>query len=992
MADRKSKNVNTAMGQGASGADIFPVIGIGASAGGLEAFRELFEKMPADTGAAYVIVQHLAPSKKSAMPDLLARYSAMPANQITDNLEIKPNRIYLIPPNKNLAILNGAFQLLPLLENLDIHHPIDFFFKSLASDRRGNAIGIVLSGTGSDGTEGARAIKAELGLIIVQDPEEAKYDGMPRSVINAGLADYVLAAADIPARAIQYMQHIPEVITAVRESPNGIGGLLPKIVALVRNETGNDFAAYKESTLLRRIKRRMAIHQINEASRYVRFLQQNPKEISTLFKEFLINVTSFFRDKEAFETLKAALKDRLEHLPPQEEIRAWVVGCATGEEAYSIAIIIREILNELGIERNAQVFGTDLDADAIEIARNGVYRTNIADDITPERLWRFFTRRDDFYQINSEIREMLVFAVHNLAKEPPFLRTDLISARNLLIYLKGDLQKKLIPLFHYSLLDNGILFLSPSETVGEFTDLFANMNRKWKIYQRRPSVKSGGRLPLFPLQPFRAAQEGYHSRGNESIGMDIAQAADKMLLSDYAPPCVVIDNADNIVYVRGDTDKYLKLPEGKATMNIVEMARRGLASHLSMAIRSARRNKAEARRQARKVDSPGISSVDILVKSAPLQGQSHEYLMVIFKESPPGEASPVDVKAGKIRKRGRLSEKDRYIEEMEQELKHSKEDVQATIEELETSNEELKSANEELLSSNEELQSTNEELETSREELRSVNEELSGLNTENQERIDQLYSAQDDMRNLLNSISVATVFVDPDLNIKRYTPAATEFFSIRESDIGRPISEISCTLEYGSLQEDILKVLRTLAKVEREVKTKDGRWYSLRIMPYKNREEIISGALLTIFDIDEQRIVEAALHYTQNIVDTVREPMLVLDSELRVLWANRSFYQVFRTAEEETKGRCIYELGNRQWNIPELKRLLEEIIPQNSHFNNYPVEHDFPVIGPCRMLLNARRLYDELGSQKILLAIEDVTDKPWMKQLFSETQPEQKRK
>jgi two-component system, chemotaxis family, CheB/CheR fusion protein len=485
-----------------SGAENFPVVGIGASAGGLEALSELFSRMSENTGAGFVVVQHLAPSKNSAMPELLSRNTRMRVFQVTDNMPIKRNTIYLIPPGKNMSVVNGSLQLLEQIEPSGIRHPIDFFFKSLALDRRSGAIGVVLSGTGTDGTAGARAIKSELGLVIAQQPEDAKYDGMPRSVIDSGLTDYVLAAADIPDQIVKYIRGIPDILDYRPEETDDLSRYLPKIITLIRNETGNDFSSYKENTLFRRIRRRMAIHQIRDPGEYVRFLQNNPSETTVLFKELLINVTSFFRDKEAFEALKRVMKSRLESKPPEEEIRVWVVGCATGEEAYSIAIVIRECLDELEMKRKVQIFATDLDSDAIDTGRNGIYRPNISDDMSVERLKTFFVRQDENYRVIKEIREMVIFATHNLIKEPPFLRTDLISARNLLIYLKSDIQKRIIPIFRYSLSENGILFLSPSETVGEFTDLFSTLDRKWKIYQVKGPAVSNMRIPQFPLQTF----------------------------------------------------------------------------------------------------------------------------------------------------------------------------------------------------------------------------------------------------------------------------------------------------------------------------------------------------------------------------------------------------------------------------------------------------------------------------------------------------------
>ncbi len=549
-----------------------------------------------------------------------------------------------------------------------------------------------------------------------------------------------------------------------------------------------------------------------------------------------------------------------------------------------------------------------------------------------------------------EIRSMIIFACHNVVKEPPFLRADLISARNLLIYLKGDLQKKLMPLFSYALNDNGILFLSPSETIGEFTDLYACINQKWKIYKSRPSSKTAGYVPPFPLQP--ALPQRGQARSGELPVTNVSTITNSILMSEYAPPYVVIDEADNILYVQGDTGKYLKLADGQATMNVIEMARRGLLSHLSLAIRSARRQRGEVRRERIRVESPDSHFVDLVVRTVPAQGEGAD-LMVIFKESPYKDEPPEVNKKGR-RSRGKTSERDQYAQELELELKRSREDLQASIEELETS----------------------------REELRSVNEELSQINTENMDRIEQLNRSRDDMRNLLNALDIASVFLDRDLNIKSFTPVASNFFSVRQADIGRPIGELSNLINHPSVVEDARGALEQNERVEKEVQGKNGRWYSMRIMPYQGQDNRIDGVLLAFFDIDEKRILQAALNYTQSIVDTVREPMLVLDNELRVISTNRSFCRVFRVSDEETVGQYVYDLGNRQWDIPGLRKLLDEIVPQNRQFSDYAVEFDFPLIGPRRMLLNARRLYDELGIGRILLAIDDVTGQSWTDHLF----------
>ncbi len=961
---------------GGNDVEFFPIVGIGASAGGLEALTELFRSMPADTGLGFVVVQHLAPTTESSMPEILRRSTRMPVQQATNGLTVQPDQIYVIPPGKNMAILRGKLQLFEQDGPPGhVRHPIDTFLDSLARDRGSGAVAIILSGTGTDGTLGARVVRAELGLVIAQDPETAAYDGMPRSVIDAGLADYVLPPAKMGGQLLAYTRRLPALaVPDLSSESDDLAATLPRIITLIRDATGHDFSDYKEGTLLRRIKRRMLLHQIGKAADYVRFLQQDPEEKTVLFKELLINVTSFFRDPEAFEALKVKLREKLQNKSPEEEVRAWVIGCATGEEAYSIAILVREILNEMGRSPRVQIFATDLDSDAINIARSGIYRLNITQDITPQRLNKYFLKQDDSYQVRKEVREMIVFAAHSLIKDPPFLKLDLVSARNLLIYIKGDLQKKLMPLFYYALNPEGLLFLGTSETVGDQPDFFQEIDRKWRLYRRKEAGPGSRYFPEFPLRSTVELSPAFQTKGGTGTKqMDILLVTDRLMLSEYAPAYVVLDKAFNIIYVRGDTGKYLKLGDGQVNLNILDQARKGLRTHLSLALRKANSQNTEVVREGLQVEyDHNIASVTLIVR--PLPGTNPpSHFMVIFRETLVKE---VPAAKGKARGSAKMAvtERDQHIAELEQDLKESRENLQAMVEELEASNEELKSSNEELLSSNEELQSTNEELQTSQEELRSVNEELGTLNTENQDKIEQLTRAQDDLRNLLNTTEIATVFLDKDLNIQSFTSAATRLFSLRDSDRGRPLHEITSALKYEGLLTDARETLRTLAITEKEVQSEAGRWYSLRMIPYRNQQNEITGLVLTLIDIDQRRILEAALHYTQSIVDTVREPMLVLDKDLKIISANRSFYQTFRATPQETKGRLIYDLGNHQWDIPELRKLLEEVVPQNSVFDNYPVTHNFPQIGRRRMLLNARRLYDELGSQRILLAIEDITE------------------
>jgi len=953
-----------------------PIVGIGASAGGLEAFERFFSKMPDDCGIAFVLVSHFAPSYKSLMPDLLKKYTKMDVYQVEDGMEVKPNTIYIIPPNKDIILQKGILLLMEPFMSRGIRHPIDAFFRSLAENQNEKAICIVLSGTGTEGTLGLQAVKAEGGFVIVQSPESAVYDGMPRSAIATGLADLILSPEKMPDELLKYVGRSLKIARKRPEEAFVLPENINKIFAVIREKTGNDFSDYKQSTIKRRIEKRMFIHNIERIQDYIRFLQQNPDEARTLFKEFLIVVTKFFRDHESFETLKEKvipelLKDRLSNQP----VRVWVVGCSTGEEAHSIAMLFREYMDESLKNYNVQIFATDIDSDSIEKARLGVFPDSIANDVSQERLKRFFIKEKNTYKIKKEIREMIVFSVQNVIKDPPFSKLDLLSCRNLLIYMNPRLQRKVFPIFHYALNRDGFLFLGNSETVGESVDLFSIVDRKWKIYKRKGEVSAPHRgfdLSMQPTeydlrQPLRIEPKGYTEKMPELI--------EKMLLDLYAPPCVIINERAEIRYFHGRTGKYLEPAPGEAKFNILDMAKEGLKPKLHKAVFDAQKQKKDIFYKGIQVKIDGdYQIINLTVKPLGESDSLREWMIVIFEEVPTPatkQKEKVSYKPGEATKR---------IAELERELKDKKESLQITIEELETSNEELKSTNEELQSSNEELQSTNEELETSREELQSLNEELSTVNSELQDKIQELSQANNDMNNLLASIDIATVFLDNDLRIKKFTPAAAELINLIQSDIGRPISNISTNLVYYDLVNDIKDVQHTLIPNEKEVQDKKDSWYLTRILPYRTVENVIDGVILTFVDITELtklKIAEkSARVYAEGIVNTVREPLIILNADLRVVTANRSFYQTFQVSPEETEDKLIYDLGNRQWDIGALRELLEKILPESNTFENFEVEHYFPILGHRKMLLNARRITQEdRGNPMILLAIEEITER-----------------
>ncbi|MBC8234393.1 PAS domain-containing protein [bacterium] len=956
----------------------FPIVGMGASAGGLEAFEKFFANMPLDNGMAFVLVPHLDPDHKSMMVELLKRSTKMNVLEVEDGMEVQPNCVYVIPPNNDMGIMNRKLQLMEPTQPRGFSLPIDFFLRSLAQDQGEHAICIILSGTGSSGTLGLKAIKGEGGLVMVQEPEDAKYDGMPRSAISTGLVDYILPAEKMPAQLISYVEHSNRRYVKEKTRIDKALGFLQKIFMIIRNQTGQDFSLYKPNTIRRRIERRMVLHQIDNLEDYVRYLQKNAHEVEMLFKELLIGVTNFFRDPEAFEILKKdVLPQLLENKSSQYPVRIWVPGCSTGEEAYSIAINLREYTLEQKRDFRVQIFATDIDNSAIEIARGGIYPESIAVDVSDDRLNRFFTKEGNNYHIKTEIREMVVFAVQNITKDPPFSKLDLISCRNLLIYFAPELQKKILPLFHYILKENGVLFLGSSETIGGFIDLFSALNNKWKFFTRKDLPSSAQVVVDFPSAYVTAVDivEQINGAPTELRNTSIVRMSERLLLDNYAPPCALINEKYEILYFHGRTGKYLEPAEGEARLDIVEMAREGLKGKLMSAIRESLSRKGTVVHKSLQVKiNSGYQMVNVTVKPIGSPEVMKGLMMVVFEDVAPNEHSELS----EIKSESSV-DMDQRITELEQELNYTKETLHTTIEELETSNEELKSTNEELQSTNEELQSTNEELETSKEELQSLNEELTTVNAELQGKIEQLSDSNNDMKNLLDSTNIATIFLDNDRCIKRFTQEATNIINLIETDIGRPIDHIVSKLIYEYLVEDVNKVLRTLVYEEKEVKTRDGNWYVMRIVPYRTTDNVIDGVVITFVDINEQKqsqqAIQDAREYAENIFETMRTPLIVLNADLQIISANRSFYKTFKVMPSESQEQNIYDLGNRQWDIPKLRELLEEIIPNKTTVENFRVEHHFPDTGRRVMLLNARQVYQESKeSQMILVAIEDITE------------------
>jgi two-component system CheB/CheR fusion protein len=860
----------------------FPIVGIGASAGGLGAFEAFFSGMPADRdpGMAFVLVQHLAPDHKSILTDLIQRYTRMQVSEVEDGVAVRPNCAYIIPPGRDMAFLNGTLQLLEPSAPRGQRLPIDFFFRSLAQDQQERAICIVLSGTGSDGTLGVRAIKGEGGLVIAQTPESAEYDGMPRSAIATGMVDLELSPSEMPAQLMAYSDHAFGMSAGPSAIPRpGAESAMKKIFVLLRAQTGHDFSNYKPNTIHRRIERRMAVQQIDGMDGYIKYLQQTPAEVEALFRDLLIGVTNFFRDPEPFKALEEqAIPRMFAGKPAGAAIRVWSACCSTGEEAYSIAILLQERMEASKQSFTLQVFATDLDSQAIATARAGIYPASIAADISPERLARFFTIEPggSAYRIHKSIRDILVFSEQDVIKDPPFSKLDLISCRNILIYLGGDLQKKLIPLFHYALNPGGTLFLGTSESVGEFGDLFAVLDRKSKLYKRKDDEHTVHQAGLGRLPSALMARSEVVHRAPGKVGSPmkwpLRELTEQALLKQAVTTGALVNSQGDILYLHGRTGRYLEPAPGEVgtTNNILKMAREGLRRELTLALHKAVGTRETIRRLGLIVNTDGHrTTANLSIHPVEVRGEAmaeSPLYLVVMEEAP---ATPAELPQPVVTQDPEAAshldqDAAARIAALTRELRAKDEYLQIANEELETSNEELKSSNEEMQSVNEELQSTNEELETSKEELQSVNEELSTVNAELQVKVADLSRANNDMNNLLAGTGIGTVFVDHRLHILRFTPAATRMINLIPADVGRPVGHfVSNLIGYDRLTVDLQSVLDTLIPQELEVQTLEGKWFSLRIQVYRTLDNVIEGAVITFFDISDMKKAEAAVRESE---------------------------------------------------------------------------------------------------------------------------------
>jgi two-component system CheB/CheR fusion protein len=974
---RKSGRAKTQSAPAAGNPHVkFPIVGIGASAGGLEAMIQVLRQLPANTGMAFVLVQHLDPTHESALSSLLARATEMVVTEARNNVPLEANRVYIIPPNKNLGISARRLKLSPRRTD-ENNMPIDLFFQTLAEEEGSNSIGIVLSGNGSDGTQGLLAIKAAGGITFAQDEKSAKYPAMPGSAISAGCVDFVLS----PEKMVRELKHIANHLVSPLakeklEEPTEEKAF-EEILTLVRQRTGVDFTYYKHATLRRRIHRRMVLHKLESLKNYGNYLRGHTAEVKELFNDILIHVTGFFRDVAVFQSLRRNLFPRLlKAKAPDEPLRIWIPGCSTGEEVYSVAITLMELMTEKKTARPVHIFATDINESALEKARAGFYHDSVKSEIAADRLRRFFVKVDGGYRVNKTIREMCVFARQNLVRDPPFSNLDLISCRNVLIYLGPTLQRKVMPVFHYALRSTGLLMLGASETIGAFSELFSLVDKKAKIYskkavQSRPAVSFGHELP----EPAGTGErEAARPMPVTPTITEVQKQADRIVLTSYSLPGVVINSNLEVLQFRGRTGTFLEHAHGEATLNLLKMARDGLMPELRTAVARTIKENVRVRQEGLRVRQNGHfikCNMEIIPFSVP-PGQEKFYL-VLFEPSVPlvEEVARSRPKKAALQRPNDMAE----MAHLREELKATRESLQTIIEEQEATNEELRSANEEIMSSNEELQSTNEELETAKEELQSTNEELTTLNDELESRNNELEQVNNDLHNLLASVNIPIVILSADLKIRRFTAMAEKFFKLIPGDIGRPITDIAMPLNIPALDKQVLDVFESLTPRDIEVRDKQDHWWSVRIRPYKTIDHKIDGAVIALFDIDAIKIRNLhgadAHHFASAMAAMSESPLMILNKKFQVKFVNDAFCKFFKIERETVTGLPVYSLSDGQWDIPRLHALLENFLKENENYFGFEIEHDCGPDGKKKLLLNAQRfLLDDKSDEVILLGFK----------------------
>lgn len=948
----------------------FPVVGLGASAGGLDAFKKLFDALPATCGMAFVLIQHLDPKHPSLMADLLGSHTAMKVVQAEDGMPVEADQVYLIPPGRYLEIANGTLRLTAPPDRHGARMPFDFFLRSLADECGSGAICAVLSGTGTDGSLGLKAVKEKGGLVIVQDPEEAAFDGMPRSAIMSGGCDFILKVAEIPEALISYGQQAYIAKSRGNDPlPDGLTKALPEIIDLLAAKATQDFSLYKQGTLRRRIQRRMAIAGIADGSQYLTMLRDDNSELALLAKDLLINVTRFFRDPGAFDELsKTIIPELVQRQTLDRPLRVWIPGCSSGEEAYSITMLFLEQIAVAKRNIKLQVFATDVDAECVAVARSGIYPDSIESDVSPTRLSRFFTKYAHTYQVVRELRESVVFTRQNLLSDPPYSRLDLVSCRNLLIYLNPEAQQKILSLFHFALLESGVLFLGPSETVGTSPERFEPISKKYRIY-RHVSLSRPGEVEF--TQTVRDAGRGILDTSAPRIAARrpvLGELAQRTLLQVYAPASVLINARSEALFFSGASDLYLQLASGVDTRDVLILAREGLRAQLRSAIQRARQEKTSITLTgARMVRDE--SAVGVTITVLPLDADGAELYLVSFIDEPKRESArpaPVDAVSDLPR-----------IAQLEVDLEATRSDLQNALRDLDLANEEQKSINEEAMSVNEEFQSTNEELETSKEELQSLNEELSALNSQLQETVEQQRATASDLAHILTSTDMATMFLDADFKIRFFTPAARELFNVIDSDVGRPIADLTRRFVDADLMADARTVVTTGVPVKREIKTDEGHWFKRRMLPYLGSSNALEGVVITFASIGDVKaaefVAEDARAYLDSIIATIRQPLVVLDEALRVVSSSSSFQRAFSVLATDIEGQDIFA-SVKALDVVAFRSCLSTARADGVAINDELVAIDLPPHGRRLLLVSCRIIaVDPSKSRKILVAIVDAT-------------------
>jgi two-component system, chemotaxis family, CheB/CheR fusion protein len=968
--------------------ELFPVVGIGASAGGLEAFSSILAHLPEKTGMAFVFVQHLDPHHESTLGEILSRATKIRVTEASEGMEVERNHIYVIPSNKELIIKDGRLRLSPR-RAVGPHRTVDRFFKSLAEDCGGRAIGVVLSGTASDGTAGCRMIKAAGGITFAQDPTTAKYDGMPRSAVEEGCIDFVRPPQGIAEELASIGAHpyLKKAPIAAGEGPleSEADGELEKLFEILRTAKGVDFGKYKQRTVQRGIRRRMVLNRVEKLADYTRFVKSNSAELDELYRDILIHRTGFFRDAGAFELLRTQIFPEIleKHRQDRTPIRIWVPGCSTGEEAYSMAIAISEYIwdnaaksGKPGALTPVQIFATDISDEALERARAGVYPESALTEVPAATLQKFFVRLEGGYHIGKYIREVCVFARQNIVRDPPFSRLDLISCRNVLIYLGPEMQRRVVPALYYGLNPKGYLLLGSSENIGVFSDHFELVDKEIKLYRRKAH---GRRLISYFTNVHWTRTTEAEKAPRRGTGTPVERELDRVIASRFAPASMLVNSEMEIVHLRGNAGAYLELPSGRPSLALPRLAREDLLAELCSALQDAQKKNEAVRREGVEIRSNGKTR-EVDLEIIPIQGEEtkEKLFVIVFQERPEKQAG----RTGRKPPRERISGKEMTVvhenRQLMREVNRLRHQMNMLVEDHETTAEEFRTANEEVLSANEELQSTNEELETAKEELQSNNEELTTLNEELKLRNTELVTTNNDLLNLIGNVNIPMVMVGDDLRIRRFTPSSQKLLALMPTDIGRRLGEIHPKIGTDDLEELVRHTVSEGSVHEREVRDASGAWYLMRIRPYKTWDQQIEGAVISFQDIDIlKRALEKTRAYADALIENAREAILLLNEESRVVVANHAFYSSFRVAPEETEGQLIYELGNGQWNIPELRELLERVAKENVRVDDFAVRHDFPRLGNRVMLVNARRIEPKEGQPLIFVSIEDVSGQGW---------------